>query len=82
MNCPQCQTANAPGAAFCGNCGAQLTVAEPAGAPATGYGPQGTGVPLGYGATSTPASYDAPTGYNAADSYNNAPGSYNNAPGG
>jgi len=82
MNCPQCQTANAPGAAFCGNCGAQLAVAEPAGAPATGYGPQGTGTPLGYGATSTPASYDAPTGYNAPGGYNNSPSGYNNASGG
>jgi hypothetical protein len=72
MNCPQCQTANAPGAAFCGNCGAQLAVAEPANAPASGYGPQGTGTPLGYGATSAPASYDAPTGYNAPGGYNSA----------
>jgi hypothetical protein len=78
MNCPQCQTANAPGAAFCGNCGAQLAVAEPAGAPGAGYGPQGTGTPLGYGATSTPAGYDAPTGYDASSGYN-APGGYNNA---
>jgi hypothetical protein len=77
MNCPQCQTANAPGAAFCGNCGAQLAVAEPAGAPAPGYGPQGTGTPLGYGATSAPASYDAPAGYNAPGGYNNQAG-YNN----
>jgi hypothetical protein len=77
MNCPQCQTANAPGAAFCGNCGAGLAVAEPASAPATGYGPQGTSAPLGYGATSAPASYDAPTGHNASDGYN-APGGYNN----
>ncbi|MGD0699955.1 MAG: hypothetical protein ABSA02_08735 [Trebonia sp.] len=82
MNCPQCQTANAPGAAFCGNCGAQLAVAEPAGAPSAGYGPQGTGAPLGYGATNAPGSYEAPAGYNAADGYNNAPGGYNNAPGG
>lgn len=82
MNCPQCQTANAPGAAFCGNCGAQLSVAEPAGAPSAGYGPQGTGTPLGYGAPSTPPSYDAPTGYNAPGGYNNnASGGYNN-PGG
>jgi hypothetical protein len=91
MNCPQCQTANAPGSAFCGNCGAKLSVAEPAGA--QGYGPPGTGTPLGYGATSTPASYDAPTGYDAPSGYNppagydNAPGQYNqqagaNAPGG
>jgi hypothetical protein len=72
MNCPQCQTANAPGAAFCGNCGAQMSVAEPASAPASGYGPQGTGTPLGYGATSAPASYDAPTGYNAPGGYNSA----------
>ena len=81
MNCPQCQTANAPGAAFCGNCGAQLAVAEPAGAPSAGYGPQGTGTPLGYGAPSTPPSYDAPTGYNAPGGYNNSPGGYNNASG-
>jgi hypothetical protein len=88
MNCPQCQTANAPGAAFCGNCGAQLAVAEPAGAPGSGYGSQGTGTPLGYGATGGPAGYNAPTGYdapagyNAPGGYNNAPGGYNNAPGG
>jgi Double zinc ribbon len=81
MNCPQCQTANAPGAAFCGNCGAQLAVAEPAGAP-VGYGPpQGTGAPPSYEA---PAGYNnAPGGYNnAPGGYNNAPGGYNNAPGG
>jgi hypothetical protein len=77
MNCPQCQTANAPGAAFCGNCGAQLAVAEPAGAPGAGYGPQGTATPLGYGATSAPAGYDAPAGVNPSDGYN-APGGYNN----
>jgi hypothetical protein len=77
MNCPRCQTANAPGAAFCGNCGAGLAVAEPAAAPATGYGPQGTGAPFGYGAPGAPASYDAPTGYNAPGGYNNA-GGYNN----
>jgi len=77
MNCPQCQTANAPGAAFCGNCGAQLAVAEPAGAPGAGYGSQGTGTPLGYGAASGPASYGAPTGYNPSDGYN-AAGGYNN----
>jgi hypothetical protein len=81
MNCPQCQTANAPGAAFCGHCGAQLAVAEPAGAPGSGYGSQGTGAPLGYGATGGPASYNAPTGYDAPTGYN-APGGYNNAPGG
>jgi hypothetical protein len=66
MNCPQCQTANAPGAGFCGNCGAQLSVAEPATAPVAGYGPQGTGTPLGYGA---PTGYDAPAGYNAPGGY-------------
>jgi hypothetical protein len=81
MNCPQCQTANAPGAAFCGNCGAQLAVAEPAAAPSPGYGPpQGTGTPLGYGANSGPASYDAPTGYDQPAGYN-APGGYNAAGG-
>jgi len=85
MNCPQCQTANAPGAAFCGSCGAGLAVAQPAGAPATGYGPQGTGAPTGYGATSGPASYDAPTGYVPPTGYNpagyNAPSGYNAAGG-
>jgi hypothetical protein len=49
MNCPQCQTANGPQSAFCGNCGVQLTVA-PAAAPA-GYPP--------------PQGYDAAGGYNA-----------------
>lgn len=27
MNCPQCQTANRPGSAFCGNCGVRLATA-------------------------------------------------------
>jgi hypothetical protein len=57
MNCPQCQTANGPGSAFCGNCGAQMSVeqtAAPAGyPPPQGYNPAGgyntggysTGVP-------------------------------------
>ena len=84
MNCPQCQTANAPGAGFCGNCGAQMAVAEPASAP--GYGPpQGTGTPLGYGGQDAPSGgYDAPAGYNAPGGYNapaggyNAPAGYNN----
>jgi hypothetical protein len=64
MNCPQCQTANGPGSAFCGNCGARMTVAEtaPAGYPP----PQGAGASLGYGASSAPPGYDAPRSYNAA----------------
>jgi hypothetical protein len=68
MNCPQCQTANGPGSAFCGNCGAQMTVAQAA-APAGYPPPQGTGTPLGYAA---PTGYDAPQGYNAAGGYNSA----------
>ena len=43
MNCPQCQTANGPGSAFCGNCGARITVA-PAAAPG-GYPPPQSGYP-------------------------------------
>ncbi|HEX9042858.1 MAG TPA: zinc ribbon domain-containing protein [Trebonia sp.] len=31
MNCTQCQTANDPGSTFCGNCGASLLPAAPAG---------------------------------------------------
>jgi hypothetical protein len=86
MNCPQCQTANAPGSAFCGNCGARLAVSEPAGSPGAGYGAQGTGTPLGYGAAGGPASYDAPAGYDQPSGYN-APAGYDqpsgyNAPAG
>ena len=80
MNCPQCQTANTPGAAFCGNCGAQT------GGGGAGQArrcrlrpPQGTPAPLGYGAASAPAGYDAPTGY-TSDGYN-AAGGYDNAGG-
>jgi hypothetical protein len=69
MNCPQCQTENSPGSAFCGNCGAQMTVA-PATAPAGYPPPQGTTVPLGYGASSAPTGYDAPQGSTAAGGYN------------
>ena len=72
MNCPQCQTANGPGSAFCGNCGAQMTVAQAA-APAGYPPPQGTGTPLGYGASSAPTGYDGPQGYNAAGGYNSGP---------
>ena len=69
MNCPQCQTANGPGSAFCGNCGAQMTVAP--GRRACGYPPpQGAGTPLGYGAPGAPTGYDGPQGYNAAGGYN------------
>jgi hypothetical protein len=75
MNCPQCQTANGPGSAFCGNCGARLTVAEAA-APAGYPPPQGTGGPAGYGTSSAPTGYDAPQGYDASQGYN-AAGGYN-----
>jgi hypothetical protein len=69
MNCPQCQTANGPGSAFCGNCGTQMTAA-PAAAPAGYPPPQGAGTPLGYGASSAPTGHDAPQGYSAAGGYN------------
>jgi hypothetical protein len=68
MNCPQCQTANAPGSAFCGNCGTRMTVA-PAAASADYPPPQEAGTPLGYGDSSAPIGSDAPQGYNAAGGY-------------
>ena len=68
MNCPQCQTANAPGSAFCGNCGTRMTVA-PAAASADYPPPQEAGTPLGYGASSAPTGSDAPQGYSAAGGY-------------
>ena len=79
MNCPQCQTANGPQSAFCGNCGAQLTVA-PAAAPAAAPGgyppPQGAGTPPEYAASGAPTGYGPPQGYDAAGGYN-APGGFN-----
>jgi len=70
MNCPQCQTANAPDAGFCGSCGARLAVAESA-------------TPLGYAAPAASSGYPAPaasSGYPASGGYG-APGGYS-APGG
>jgi hypothetical protein len=64
MNCPQCQTANGSGSAFCGNCGARMTVAETA-APAGYPPPQGAG----YAAPGTPTGYDAPQNYNPGQNY-------------
>jgi hypothetical protein len=64
MNCPQCQTANGPQSAFCGNCGAQLTVAQAA-APAGYPPPQGTSTPPGYAASGAPTGYGPPPGYDA-----------------
>lgn len=62
MNCPQCQSPNAPDAAFCGNCGTRLAPAQ--GAPlAGGYQEPGAGTPLGYGVQSAapgPVSGPAP----------------------
>jgi len=69
MNCPQCQTANGPGSAFCGNCGAQMTATQAA-AP-SGYPP-----PQGYGAGSAPTGYDAPQGYPPPPDYNSPQGQY------
>jgi hypothetical protein len=61
MNCPQCQTANGPGSAFCGNCGTQMTAA-PAAAPAGYPPPQGAGTPLGYGTGAPQGQYQPPAG--------------------
>ena len=69
MNCPQCQTANGPESAFCGNCGASMTAATAA-APAGYPPPQGTGAPLGNAAAGAPTGYDAPQGYSTAGGYN------------
>ncbi len=73
MNCPQCQTANGPQSAFCGNCGAQLTAA-PAAAPAGYPPPQGAGTPPEYAASGAPSGYGPPQGYGAAGGYNPAGG--------
>jgi hypothetical protein len=75
MNCPQCQTANGPGSAFCSNCGAQMTVAQAA-APAGYPPPQGAGTPPEYAASGAPTGYSPPQGYDAAGGYN-APGGFN-----
>ena len=72
MNCPQCQTANGPGSAFCGNCGARMTVAQAA--PTAAYPPPpGETIPIGYGAPGAPTGYDGPQGDNAAGGYNSWP---------
>lgn len=72
MNCPQCQTANGPDAAFCGNCGARLA---PAGAPAGAGGyTSSSGTPLGNNPAGAPAGYDASGGYSTPPSYGPAGG--------
>ncbi len=71
MNCPQCQTANGSGSAFCGNCGARMTVAQTAAT--AGYPPPpGETMPIGYGAPGAPTGHDGPQGYNAGG-YNSWP---------
>lgn len=72
MNCPQCQTANAPDAGFCGNCGGRLAPAAAPTAPG-GYGAPGTGTPLGYSASGTSPDYGAPTQYGTPAGYNTPP---------
>jgi hypothetical protein len=62
MNCPQCQTANAPDSAFCANCGTRLAPAQAAAAPA-GYEAPAAGSPLGYGASASAGQYPPPAGY-------------------
>jgi hypothetical protein len=64
MNCPQCQTANGPQSAFCGNCGARLTVAQAA-APGGYPPPQGAATPPEYAASGAPSGYGPPQGYDA-----------------
>ena len=56
MNCPQCQTPNAPDAAFCGSCGTRLA---------------GPGTPLAQSASGAPApgGYEAPPSYGAPAGY-------------
>jgi hypothetical protein len=65
MNCPRCQTANGPDAAFCGNCGTRLAPAPAAAAPTgyVGYEPPTVGTPLTYGGPASGAQYQPPTGY-------------------
>jgi hypothetical protein len=55
MNCPQCQTANGPGSAFCGNCGDQMTVAQAA-------APQGYNTAGGYNSGNPQGQYQPPAG--------------------
>jgi hypothetical protein len=66
MNCPQCQTPNAPDAAFCGSCGTRLA---------------GPGTPLAQSASGAPApgGYEAPPSYGAPAGYpppGQAPGGF------
>jgi hypothetical protein len=66
MNCAQCQAANGPDAAFCGNCGARLAPAGPP-AGAGGY-TSSPDSPPGYNPSGAPAGhspYGASGGYNA-----------------
>jgi hypothetical protein len=58
MNCPSCQTQNAPDASFCSRCGTQLAAASASPDPA-GAAPGGSGGP------GTPPVYGGPTGYQA-----------------
>jgi hypothetical protein len=69
MNCPQCQTANGPDAAFCGNCGARLAPAGASGQPPV------PGAAPGYGAPGAQAGYGAPTVYGSPAGYGPPPGS-------
>jgi hypothetical protein len=78
MNCPQCQVANGPDAAFCSSCGARLA---PAGS--GGY-TSSSGTPLSYDPSGGSAGYAAPpaSGYNApsASGYGAPPASGYGAP--
>jgi hypothetical protein len=75
MNCPSCQTANAPDAAFCGSCGTRLAPAEAsATVPGSGQGyssATGYGTPADYSTPSSPSGFSAPNDFSAPNSASN-----------
>jgi hypothetical protein len=75
MNCPRCQTANAPDAAFCDNCGTRLAPAPAVAAPG-GYETPAPGTPLGYGSAASGGQYPPPAGYPQGQYQPPGPGSY------
>jgi hypothetical protein len=81
MNCPQCQTANGPDAAFCGNCGTRLAPAEAGGQASAPGTPLGYSTP-GYGNPAGPAGNDVSSGYGAPPGYTVPPAPGYGPPGG